>query len=203
MALLPLVAQLAPSLDVAPLLHAVQLEPAGADAATSPVVAWLADRAAPWKAAYDDSRALSVGVTYAHLAALLVAGGLALATDRLVWRATSRATSTADASDGAPLLAELGAAHAPVVRALVVVVASGVLLFLADVETFATSATYWVKLGLFVALLANGWRMTRLERGLAGAPPSDARWRALRGAAAASALLWLLTLLAGVLLANG
>jgi uncharacterized membrane protein len=90
-----------------------------------------------------------------------------------------------------------------VVAALAVVAASGALLFLADVEEYARSATFWTKMALVLLLLVNGWAMTRAERGLAaGGPRADGRWGRMRAHAAASVLLWLATLLAGVALSN-
>jgi hypothetical protein len=64
---------------------------------------------------------------------------------------------------------------------------------------------FWLKLALIVALRANGARMTRLERALAGragAAGGGDQWGRLRGIAITSVILWLATTLAGVVLTN-
>ena len=87
---------------------------------------------------------------------------------------------------------------------LAVSAASGVALFLTDVEEFSASPVFWAKMALIGLLLANGWRMTRTERALRTAAVDEAAgWRRLRVIAIASVALWLLTLLAGTALANG
>ena len=54
-----------------------------------------------------------------------------------------------------------------------------------------------------LALLANGARMTRLERTLAGsAGAAGDQWRRLRGIAITSVILWLAITLAGVVLTS-
>jgi hypothetical protein len=164
--------------------------------------------AQPWKDLYDDSTPLSVGVVYVHLAALLVGGGLALATDRATLR-VGRGT----AADRARHLTELGLTHRPVIAALGVAFVSGVALFFSDVETFAGSIVFWVKMGLVATLLLNGLVMTRIEGALRrhatelhGArvePHEDSiLWQRLRASAVASGALWLITLLAGVTLTS-
>ena len=42
---------------------------------------------APWKDLYSGSTALSVSITFAHLASMMVGGGLAIAADRTVLKA--------------------------------------------------------------------------------------------------------------------
>jgi hypothetical protein len=167
-----------------------------------PLVERVAQLAAPWQQAYADSRVLPTAVLYAHFAALLVGGGLALAADR----ATLRAARGGDADARRRQLAELAGAHRLVVGALAALLASGALLFLADVETFATLPAFWAKMALVAALLGNGLAMTRAERALHGAPADDdaddRRWARLRTHAAASVALWMLTVLAGTVLTN-
>ena len=164
----------------------------------------LALLATPWHDAYAGSAVLPTAVLFAHFAALLVGGGLALAADRATLRAAARA-----ADDRARQLVALGETHRVVVGALAVLFASGGLLFLADVETFATSRVFWVKGALVALLLANGLAMTRTERALhaaadadADATAIDARWRRLRRGAMLSVALWLSTVLAGTVLTN-
>ena len=52
-----------------------------------PVLESLATVLEPWSTMYGDSTALSVGLTYAHLGAMMVGGGLAIAADRTVLKA--------------------------------------------------------------------------------------------------------------------
>ena len=116
---------------------------------------------------------------------------------------------------GAHHLAELRAVHRPVVAGLLIVNLSGVLLFLADVKTYAASVAFGLKLLLVALLLANGLWMTRAEEQLRdGAlrvdggrrgtgPQADRAWRRLRLASAASAVLWVATTFVGVVLSNG
>lgn len=169
--------------------------------ATAAVVDQLARIVEPWRSAYSDSTAISTTVLFTHLAALVIGAGLALAADRATLRSWS-----APPWERSRHLAELSLTHRPVVVALGVLFASGVLLFLADVEDYATSAVFWTKMGLVTLLLANGLAMTRTEGALhAGAPEpaeSDRLWRRLRASAMASIALWLTTLLAGTILAS-
>lgn len=163
------------------------------------VVQRLVAVAAPWASLYSDSKVVAVAVVFAHVAGLLVAGGFALAADRSTFRAWR-----APAADRARHLAELRAVHAPVVAGLAVVNVSGLLLFLADVKTYAASPAFGLKLLLVALLLVNGLVMTRAEAALrAGGNPPGGAWRRLRAAALASAALWLATTLVGVVLTNG
>ncbi len=82
-------------------------------------------------------------------------------------------------------------------------VASGMLLFTADLEAYFVSPVYWTKMTLIVLLLVNGYRMTRAEAALrAGGANEDAEWRRLRFAASASLALWFAIAFAGVALVN-
>ena len=165
-------------------------------------VAAVAAAAEPWKDLFGDSKVVATVVLFAHLGALFVGGGLALAADRATMRAV-RAGAPVTREAGARSLADLAGTHRPVVIALVVVFLSGVLLFLSDVETFWTSPVYWIKMTLVAALLVNGWLMTRTEAALASAVDGAAApWGRLRAHAWSSAALWLTTMLAGVALAN-
>jgi hypothetical protein len=164
------------------------------------VVQRVADAAEPWKNLYGHSKTVATAVVFAHLGALFVGGGLALAADRETMRAV-RGGALVDGAQGTRTLAELAGTHRPVVIALTIVFLSGVLLFLSDVETFWSSAVYWIKMALVAALLVNGYLMTRAEGALA-AGGAAGPWGRLRTHAALSALLWMSTLLAGVALAN-
>jgi hypothetical protein len=167
--------------------------------ALASVVETLTRVAAPWKSVYDDSKVLETLVVFVHLAALLVGGGIALASDRTTLRA-----SRADAPTRARQLEELGVTHRVVISSLAVAFVSGAALFLTDVETFAVSVAFWVKMGLVALLMLNGLLMTRTETALRRTPDGGdaAPWARLRTTAVASGVLWLATLLAGVALTN-
>lgn len=95
--------------------------------------------------------------------------------------------------------------HRPVLISLVLLFLSGVLLFAADVETFATSWIFWTKMGLIALLLANGAVLERTESRLRTRSEDGAqarRWRRLRWASVLSITLWLLTAVAGEVLVN-
>jgi len=162
----------------------------------------VATAAKPWATLYSDHTAISSGVTFFHVAGLLFAGGLAIASDR----ATIRALRGTD-EDRDRVLADLGDSHRWVISGLTVIFLSGVLLALSDVKTFAYSPTYWIKMSLVVLLLANGVLLQRTERTLRegrmlsqSAAPGQKLWSRLRFTAAASMTLWTAIVLAGVIL---
>lgn len=90
-------------------------------------------------------------------------------------------------------------AHGIVIAGLAVVMFSGVLLFAANVDTYADSTAFWIKMGLVAALLVNGWALSRAELDFAAA---ESAWPKLRRAAILSLALWLATTLAGAVLPN-
>jgi len=159
----------------------------------------------PWKSAYSNSKVIPAVVTSVHLVALLFGGGFAVAADRATLRVGRRG-----AADEATQLAELRAVHKSVLLALVILFASGVLLVAADLETFATSPVFWVKLGLVALLLVNGFVLERTESRLRGLSAREvvpagrvqSLWRRLRKSAVLSLVLWTATLVAGTLLVN-
>ncbi len=161
---------------------------------TAGAIAALAD---PWATAYNDNTVLQVGVVFLHLAGILFGGGAAVALDRAAFRASREGGAA-----GVRHLAELGASHRVVLTGLAVTVASGLLLFLADVETYFGSVVYWSKMALFVALLVNGAMMQRTERRLAGNGADPSGWAALRRQATISLILWFAVLLGGVAVVN-
>jgi hypothetical protein len=162
-------------------------------------IATLAGALAPWQSLYADSRVVSTLVTATHVITLLVGGGLAIAADRMTLRALKR-----PASERAFHMQELGAVHRPILGALVLLFVSGVALAAADVETFAASWVFWVKLGLVALLLVNGavlyWTEMRIAKA-AGADHSGL-WRRLGLTARLSLSLWLLTAVAGTVLTS-
>lgn len=156
----------------------------------------LASTLQPWSDLYNGSAAVSDAVTFAHLAGMFVAGGFAVATDRAVLRAGRVDT------DRGYVLRELHHVHRPVILGLVLVTITGVAMLLSDVRTFLPSLVFWVKMGLIVLLLLNGWVLERVGRRLLANPWESTGWRRLRNASLRSGGLWVLTLLFGVLLTS-
>lgn len=162
-----------------------------------------AEIAAPWQTLYADSTVVSASVTAIHIVALLLSGGLAVAADR----ATLRALRVGE-PERTVLFRELHAVHRPVLVALCVLVLSGFMLAAADVETFAASPAFWLKMALVVALLCNGIAIVRVEQRIERwAPAGDepgavARppWHRLARYARLSMALWIATTLAGTVL---
>ncbi len=160
---------------------------------------------APWQSIYNDSKLLSTTVTTVHLVALMFGGGLAVAADRSTLRA-SRAVELTVGLGRPQQLAELHAVHRPVLLALGILFVSGLLLAAADVETYATSWTFWIKMALVGLLIVNGALLTRTEVALRrpelGESRTEVLWRTLRRGALASIGLWTATLIAGAILVN-
>lgn len=152
----------------------------------------------PWADFYGDSKATETFVTALHVGGLLLAGGLAIASDRSTLR-----TLALPVSERASHLRELAAVHRWVLTGLSIIVLSGVALAAADLETFWGSKVYWTKMGLVVALLYNGFVMTRTEQVLER-DPSDASpgWPTLRRVAFFSLVLWFAIAILGVALVN-
>jgi hypothetical protein len=163
--------------------------------------------AEPWRRLYSHSTLVSTLVLFGHLGGLLAGGGLALSADRATLR-----VHVADDAERLRHLDELARLRWPVGTALGIAVVSGALLFLADVEAFATSRIFWAKMGVVGLLLANAVLTTRVESGLRSeiARPalgesrsSSARlWRRRRVSAIVSVVLWFALVLAGTALAS-
>jgi hypothetical protein len=151
--------------------------------------------ATAWAAVYANSPAIRTALGFAHVGGLVVAGGTALSADRAVLRAGRAGHVMRERQAG-----ELTASHRWVLTAMTFVMASGVLLALADLDTYLDSKTFWLKMGAILLLTANGALMMtlgrRIERG------HDGSWTALRATAMASVTLWLLTTLLGTALPN-
>ena len=157
---------------------------------------------APWQSAFSNSKVISTSVTGAHLFALFIGGGFAIAADRSTLRALR-----ADVGGRARQLSELHDVHRPVQIAIAVLFASGVLLALSDVKTFATAPTFWIKMALVLLLVVNGGVLTKTEQLLrrAGTLADFAQhrlWSRLRAISWVSLFLWSATLIAGVVLQN-
>lgn len=130
-----------------------------------------------WAHLYNNSNAVSTAVTCVHLAGMLVGGGFAIVADRDAFRS--------------PPARDFAEVHKWVVGGLVVMFGSGILMMLADVNTYLTSTAFWIKMGLIALLLGNGYARIRAE---AAAGP----W--LRRTSAASVVLWLAVLLASTIM---
>src|SRR3954469_24731138 len=96
-----------------------------------------------WAALYSGSAVLRTVVAFFHVAGLVGGGGAAVAADRAALKATRR---------GAPVArVELDAihhTHRVVLLGLTAVIVSGVLLFAADVDTYAVSRLFWIKMAM-------------------------------------------------------
>lgn len=145
-----------------------------------------------WARLYNDHKAVSDAVTFAHLAGILVGGGVAVASDR----AAIQLARTSDV----PYVPPLGGrdVHRWVVVGLAVITVSGLGMLFADLHTYTTAPLFWVKMGLTLILIGNGWvRMKAEEAVLAGVAAARSRFRRT---SVASLVLWLVILLAGVML---
>jgi hypothetical protein len=93
----------------------------------------------------------------------------------------------------------LGTVHSIAIIGLAMLAGSGLLMLLADLETFWASRAFWTKMTLVGLLLANGLMMRRAER-LAAAEP-DRAWTQLRWTSIGSLALWFAIVLASTILA--
>jgi hypothetical protein len=153
----------------------------------------------PWAQLYGDSSLLQTLVVFAHVAALVFAGGMAVTLDRATLRA-SRGSSEIRWRQ----LEELRAAHRQVLTGIALSLVTGLLLFAADLETYFGSWIFWTKMGLIGTLLANGFAMTRVEARVSSTPNAadGDGWRRLRTTATISIVLWFAIAFAGVALVN-
>jgi len=157
-------------------------------AAVSHVVAW-------WAALYSGSAVLRTVVSFFHVAGLVGGGGAAIAADRATLRATRQGLVVTRRQ-----LVAIHNTHRAVIIGLAAVILSGVLLFAADVPTYAPSKLFWIKMAMVAALMINGAFLVRVGRGVA--EPDDRARRTMRWTAAVSLALWFLTTLAGEGLPN-
>ena len=148
-----------------------------------------------WARVYADSKALSTGVIFVHLAGMLLGGGVAVAADRQTLKAAREPEPVR-----ADHLAFLGTVHGIAIAGLTLIALSGAAMLLADLETFWSAKAFWIKMGLVAVLLANAGLMRRAER-LAPAAPARA-WIRLKATSIASLVLWFAILLAGTILAS-
>ena len=90
--------------------------------------------------------------------------------------------------------------HVVVILGLIALVVSGVLLFAADVSTYAPSKLFWLKMLMVAALMINGAVLVRVGRGVQA--PDEGTRRTMRWTAGLSLALWFLTTLVGAGLPN-
>jgi hypothetical protein len=154
----------------------------------------IAQIAQPWASLFNNSRAVSSGVMFSHLAGLVLAGGSAVSADSSSLRAVRAAPE-----QRLRHLRELARVHRTVIVGLCLTFVSGLLLAAADVETYATLPAFWFKMGLILTLLANGAWMQRTERSLSA---GSSAWTQLRNAAVASVVLWFAVVLASTFLTS-
>ena len=102
-----------------------------------------------WEHLYSHSAVLRTFIGFAHIAGLVIGGGMAIVADRSTLRAYRRG------DDRGVELATIRSAHRVVIGGLIVVVASGALLLAADLDTYLHSRIFWTKMAL-VLLLVNG-----------------------------------------------
>ena len=136
---------------------------------------------------------VSTTITYFHLVGILVGGGVAVVADRASLR-----LSPTTRPDWRTELDRLAAVHRWVVGGLGLIFASGLLMALAEVDTFRTSIVFWAKMGLVALLIGNGYARLRTE--IALRQGSAAAWGWFRRTSTASLVLWFLILFAGTLL---
>jgi hypothetical protein len=148
-----------------------------------------------WTSIYSNSSALRTSVGFAHIAGLVAGGGTAIALDRATLAAWRRGSAGRIAH--ARVVAR---AHRVVIGGLAVVIASGLLLLAADLDTYLDSRVFWLKMGLVLLLMLNGGLLAGASRRVAGG--SDRAWRWLRTASLVSLCLWFATTLLGAALPN-
>jgi len=147
---------------------------------------------ARWAHLYEDNKLVSAGVTWVHLAGILLGGGAAVVADReALWFDFKDPHRARD-------LARWRAVHAWVIAGLSLTFASGLLMLFSDLKTFLPAALYWTKMGLVAVLLGNGWIRLRAERALEAG--RDGALRTFRATSIASLVLWFTILLLGMLL---
>ena len=148
-----------------------------------------------WASLYSNSAALRSAIAFAHTGGLLIGGGSAIASDLGMLRAFRRGVEATGTE-----LERLNRVHRLIIASLAVVVTSGLLLTLADLDGFIRAPVFWIKMGLVFALFVNGAVMVA-NSGRAAIGDVRALGR-LRGITIASIALWCLTTLMGTVLPN-
>jgi hypothetical protein len=157
--------------------------------------AFIPHLVAGWAALYSGSAVLRTLVSFIHVAGLVSGGGAAVAADRATLKATRRGASVTREQ-----IAAIHNTHRIVIIGLAAVIVSGVLLFAADLDTYAASKLFWTKMAMVALMMVNGAMLVRIGRGMH--TPDEPVRRKMRWTAALSLALWFLTTLAGVGLPN-
>jgi hypothetical protein len=155
----------------------------------------LRDLLDTWSSLYSNHAALRTSIDFLHVGGLVAGGGCAVAADRMILMAIRD-----DSNARAVRLSTLKGIHRVVLVGLLVVIASGVLMFGADVDMFLFSKVFWLKMGLMLLLMVNGLVLVRAERRVELGDQSA--WTPLKYTATLSLVLWFLTTLAGSALPN-
>jgi hypothetical protein len=155
----------------------------------------LRELADNWSSIYSGSAALRSAIAFAHVGGLVTGGGCAIAADLGTLQALRRGREAL-----ALELTRLHASHRLVIVSLFVVIASGVLLMLADLDAYLASTAFWIKMALLVVLIVNG--MALVQTGARAATGRDAAVARLRLVSVVSVVLWLATTLMGAVLPN-
>ena len=148
-----------------------------------------------WSSLYGGSPVLRTLVAFVHIAGLVGGGGAAVAADRAALKATIKGRRVTREQIDA-----IHNAHRVVIAGLAAIIVSGVLLFAADVSTYAPSKLFWIKMSMVAALMINGALLVRVGRGTR--VPDERIRRTMRWTAGVSLALWFLTTLAGAGLPN-
>ncbi|BCS31005.1 hypothetical protein TBR22_A02040 [Luteitalea sp. TBR-22] len=155
----------------------------------------IRELAETWASVYSNSVAIRSAVSFAHFGGLICGGGAAVTADLAMLSALRR-----DDDAVSHEIARVHALHRFVIACLAVIVASGALLLLKDLDALLESRPFWIKMGLFVALLCNGLLIMWAESRVAARGSNG--HGLLRLAAIASLILWLATTLAGTVVPN-
>jgi hypothetical protein len=148
-----------------------------------------------WASLYANSATLRSVISFAHVGGLVGGGGCAIAADLGALRALGHGPDALRLE-----LHRVHLVHRVVITGLAVVVASGVLLMLADIDAYLLSVAFWTKMALVVGLVTNGAMLLRLTR---RAEAGDALATAhLRVVSLTSLVLWFTTTLLGAVLPN-
>jgi hypothetical protein len=158
------------------------------------IVATFRDLATTWGSFYANHAAMRTVIAFAHVGGLVAAGGASMMVDREILSAYKRREQSVPV-----VLRTVHKTHGVVLAGLMVVIASGVLLFAADLDTYLWSRLFWIKMALVVALMINGAVLAR-----AGQVSSnrDHSWETLQWTAITSLSLWFLTTFIGTALPN-
>ena len=148
-----------------------------------------------WAALYSGSAVVRTLVAFVHVGGLVGGGGAAISADRATLKATRRGLPSR-ATRSTPSTTRTASS----ILGLAGVIASGVLLFAADVSTYAPSKLFWLKMLMVAALMINGAVLVRVGRGVQA--PDERTRRTMRWTAGLSLALWFLTTLVGAGLPN-